>query len=169
MLKCENRKQWTIYTNNLPADCSGNIVCLLFYVLATSKVISEWASTCDSAHSWWLNSASPLGDQAASTMTQYPTLSHYPDTESQSLPYPNNAKRQANKWQVSISLVLLNWGSNPWNPHPLISQNGSGRSTHSAIRLIQWQELGRTAELIHWILSKTKVPSTRLLEKYIVF
>ena len=27
-------------------------VCLLFYVLATSKVISEQVPTCDSAHSW---------------------------------------------------------------------------------------------------------------------
>ena len=32
-------------------------VCLLFYVLATSKVISGGVSTCDSAHSWRLSSA----------------------------------------------------------------------------------------------------------------
>ena len=40
-------------------DLSGNVshrqvgvgtVCLLFYVLATSKVISGWAATCNSAH-----------------------------------------------------------------------------------------------------------------------
>ena len=29
-----------------------SLVCLLFYVLTTSKVISGWVSTCDSAHYW---------------------------------------------------------------------------------------------------------------------
>ena len=32
-------------------------VCLLFYILATSEVISGRALTCDSAHSWQLYSA----------------------------------------------------------------------------------------------------------------
>ena len=35
---------------------------LLFYILAISKAISEWVSTCDNAHSWGLNSAAPLGN-----------------------------------------------------------------------------------------------------------
>ena len=43
--------------------------CLLFCVLATYKVISGWVTTCDSAHSWWLYSVAPLGNQAASIMT----------------------------------------------------------------------------------------------------
>ena len=59
----------------------GLFVCLLFYVLATPKVISGWAPTCDSSHSWRLNSAASLGQQAAGTMTCYPTQSHYPHTE----------------------------------------------------------------------------------------
>ena len=54
---------------------------LLGYILATSKVISGWVPTCDSGHSWWLHSAAPLRNQAVSTMTWYPTQSHYPDTE----------------------------------------------------------------------------------------
>ena len=51
------------------------------YFLATSNVISGQVLTCDSAHSWRLYSAVPLGDQATSTMKCYPTQSHYPDTE----------------------------------------------------------------------------------------
>ena len=41
----------------------------------TSKVISGQVLICDSVHSW------PLGEQAASTMTWYPTQSHYHDPE----------------------------------------------------------------------------------------
>ena len=44
---------------------------LLFCVLVTSMVISRWALTCVSANSWQLYSASPLGDQMASTMISY--------------------------------------------------------------------------------------------------
>ena len=40
----------------------------------------------DSAHSWWLYSAAPLGNQATGTIIQYPTQSHYPDN-AQSSPY----------------------------------------------------------------------------------
>ena len=46
---------------------------LKFYILATSKVIPEWLVICDSAHSWRHYSAASMGDQAASTMTRYPT------------------------------------------------------------------------------------------------
>ena len=44
------------------------VVCLLFCVLETSKVISERVLTCNSVHSWWLYSAAPLGNHAI-TMT----------------------------------------------------------------------------------------------------
>ena len=44
----------------------------LFYIRATYKV---WVPTCDSAHSWRLYSAGPLGKQATNTMTWYPTQS----------------------------------------------------------------------------------------------
>ena len=47
--------------------CVCAIVCvfaclLLFYVLATSKVIAGQVATCDSAHSWQLLCNSTLGD-----------------------------------------------------------------------------------------------------------
>ena len=35
----------------------------------------------DNTHSWYLYSAVTLGDQTASTVTWYPTQSHYPGTE----------------------------------------------------------------------------------------
>ena len=49
------------------------ICLLLFYVLATSNVISWRLPTCDSANSWRLYSATPLRNQAASTMIRFPT------------------------------------------------------------------------------------------------
>ena len=47
---------------------------LVFYALATSKVISRQVPAYYRAHSWQLYSADPLGNQAADTMTWYPTL-----------------------------------------------------------------------------------------------
>ena len=54
---------------------------LLFYVVATSKVISGLLPTCDHSNSWWLCNDAPFGHQASSTMTWYATQSHYPATE----------------------------------------------------------------------------------------
>ena len=51
------------------------------YSVATSTVTSGWAMTCDSAHSWPLYSAVPLGHQATNTMNWYPIQSQYPDAE----------------------------------------------------------------------------------------
>ena len=51
------------------------------YIVETSRVISRWVLVCDSAHSWRLYSAVPLGDQAVSTRIQYPTLWDYSDAE----------------------------------------------------------------------------------------
>ena len=56
-------------------------MCLLFYILATPKVLSGQVLTCDSGQSWRLYSTSKLGDQAASSMTWYLTQSNYTDTE----------------------------------------------------------------------------------------
>ena len=69
---------WSLYTGN--SAYRPRSVCLLFYVLTTSKITSGWILTCDRAHSWW-HSAASLGHQVAGTMTCYPTHSHYPDTE----------------------------------------------------------------------------------------
>ena len=40
-----------------------------------------WVPTCDSAHSWGLNSAASQEHQIPSTMTCYPPQSHYPETD----------------------------------------------------------------------------------------
>ena len=56
----------------------------LLYVQATSKVISGWVPTCNNAHSWWLYSTVPLGNQTINTMTLYQTELHYPDTDTTS-------------------------------------------------------------------------------------
>ena len=74
---------------------------LLFYVLATSVVISGRVQTCDSAHSWQLYSAALLRDQATSTMTWYPTQSHYPDTQ-----LTSPCLRQVN-WFVAGSYIII--------------------------------------------------------------
>ena len=47
----------------------------------TSPLEREVVLTCDSAHSWLLNSDASLENQATDTMTCYPTQSHYPDTQ----------------------------------------------------------------------------------------
>ena len=61
---------------------------LLFYLLATFKVISGRVPTFDSEYSWLLYSAPSLGHQAAGTMTScYPTQSHYLHMEPTS-PFP---------------------------------------------------------------------------------
>ena len=70
---------------------------LEFYVLASSMVISWWILTFDNEHSWQFHSAVPLGNQVASTMTQYPTQSDYLGTD---IYPPSN--------QTSSHYVLLN-------------------------------------------------------------
>ena len=88
---------------------------LEFYVLATSNVISGWVPTFDSAHSWRLYSAVPLGNQATSIMTRYPAQPCYPTVTS---PCPilltPSAKLGSNKYQ--FSLFYLGWGLNSRSP-----------------------------------------------------
>ena len=97
-------------------------------------MISGWAPTCDSAYSWRLYSAAPLGDQTISTMTWHLTVVtlswHWAN---QSFPCPNNAQCLARGWQVCI---LKSWFDSirvcevriPWSP-----KIGDGCSTYSAI------------------------------------
>ena len=59
---------------------------LEFYILATPRVISGWLPTCDSAQSWPLYSAAPLGNQAASTMTSIIFISHRFDSTGKQTP-----------------------------------------------------------------------------------
>ena len=96
-IKLQNTNRSTMWPPKL-------FVCLLvFYVIATSKIMSRWVPICDSAHSWRLYSAASLGHQATGTMTCYPTQSHYLVNET----YPNNDECHARKWQVSILNYLL--------------------------------------------------------------
>ena len=44
------------------------LACLLFNILATSKVMSERVPTCDRSRSWQFRSHAPLGNQATNTM-----------------------------------------------------------------------------------------------------
>ena len=70
------------------------------------------------AHSWWLNSAAPLGNQAVITMTWFPTQSHYPDTEPSSncpIVMPSTGLG-SDKYQFDKSLVWLDRGLNPRSP-----------------------------------------------------
>ena len=76
---------------------------LELYILTTSKVISGWVPTCDSAHLWRLYNTALPENQAAGTMTWYAsdTLSWH--WANQSLPYHNNAepvKYHFYKWLV---------------------------------------------------------------------
>ena len=82
--ECENNRCLYLDTEMLDMNIAGlfsSFVLLLFYVLATYKVISWRVPTCNSVHSWWLYSAVPLRTQAVSTMIWYPIESHYFDTE----------------------------------------------------------------------------------------
>ena len=88
---------------------------LLFYILATSKVISRQILTFNSAPSWWLYSVASLGSQTASTMSWSHLVTLPRHWANQYLPYLNNAEHLARKWQVSIfkSLFCLDWGFEP--------------------------------------------------------
>ena len=49
-------ENWTLF------DTRSGVCFLLFYILATDKVISRLTPTCASAHSWWLHGAAALGN-----------------------------------------------------------------------------------------------------------
>ena len=69
--------------------CPGNNIHLeVDDWLLESKIISGYVPTCARLYSWELYSAAPVGDQVTSTMSTYPTPSHYPDTELTS-PFPS--------------------------------------------------------------------------------
>ena len=108
--------------------CFCSVFCGFFFnVLATSKIKSRCVPTYDSVHSWLLYSAVPLGGQATSSMTWYPTQPHFTDTEP-TCPRPIlimlNAWLRSDKYRFeshrfnSTSVRTLD----VWNP--LVSQNG---------------------------------------------
>ena len=85
-------------------------------------IISERVLTCDSAHSWQLYSAVPLGNRAMSTMAWYLTQSHYHDTEETS-PCPvlimPSTWLVGDKYQFYASLVWLDRVFEPTNSRML--------------------------------------------------
>ena len=73
--------------------CHSLFVSMLFYVLTTSKILSELRPICDSGHLRWLYSAALLGDtwpEHHDPISDTFTLSWY-STEH----YPINVERQA--------------------------------------------------------------------------
>ena len=111
--------------------------------------------TSDSAHSWWLHSAAPLGDQATNTMTWYHTQPQYSDTEPTSPIVVMAIAWLDRKWQVSLVklLVWLDQVSNPWVWMLWFPQTGDGHSTHSAIPYgaqRQWRCLHKDSKVWHW-------------------
>ena len=78
-------------------------------ILATSNFISGHVATWDSVHWWWLYRVVNL-ESKHNTITRYPTLSHYPDTEVTS-PCPIllmlRARLGSNKYQFDV--IGLTW------------------------------------------------------------
>ena len=88
--------------------------------------------TCESVHSWRLYSAAPLVNQAVSTMTCYPTQSHYPVTEPTN-PCPilimPSTWLGRDKYKFDKSLIRLDHGfmiSRARNPCPIASATAPG-------------------------------------------
>ena len=138
--------------------CKKVHVYLLFYILATSNVISGWVLTCSSAHSWRLYSAVPLGNQAARTMIWYPPQSHYPDTWTKySLPYPNNTKRLARK-PINIKVFCL---AGPGFEHVRFGFPDLPKREEDALlirpsRLVTCRLRIKNAVYLHWTLCRVK-------------
>ena len=138
-------------------------------LMVTCKIISGWVprlvTVCTHGD---LYRAAPLGAQVNRTMNHSVTLScHWAD---QSLPYPNNVKCLARKWQVSIILKSLFWfnqGSKPWSSQSPISHNGRRRvlnnsyfQNHSFSQFPVWwiisgkSERSKTQQFGLWVFSK---------------
>ena len=94
-INVSNRSAVQVDSLHWPFRLGLFVYLLLFYILATSKVISGQVLTYNSAHSWWLYSAASLENQGTNTMTWHPTQSHYPDSE------PTNA--------CPILIMLSTW------------------------------------------------------------
>ena len=119
-------------------------VCLLFYILATSKVITGHIPTCwyVCAHSWLFYSAASLEHQTAGTMTCYRTQSHNADTELTS-PCPILTMLSARLWSDRYQLQSRQFDSTRFRTCELRTQThdlripqsprmGGGRSIHLA-------------------------------------
>ena len=127
--KCSYLAFHHFIAGELMASCIGVSwgrwqVCSLFYVLATSKIISGQVPTGDSAYPWWLYSDALVGDQLSH---QHHELTHDPDTEPPS-PCPMLITPSTwlgrDKYEFGRSLIWFDCSSNPWGLNPLTFQNG---------------------------------------------
>ena len=119
------------------------IVCLLLLcILETFKVISKRVPTCDSVHAWWLYNAASVEHQTTSTMTCYPTQSHYHDLEPTSL-YPilimlntrlgSDTYQLWSRWFDSTRFRTRGLCTQPGDLQiPQSPRTGGGGPTHSA-------------------------------------
>ena len=112
---------------------------------------SGWVPTCDSAHSWRLYGAAPLGDQAVSTITWYPIQSQYPDTEPTS-PCPILVKPDAwlrsNKYKLlshwfDSTMVWIHW----FESHDLPKPKTNKPTTYNDIGVFAYLSLTHLAIL----------------------
>ena len=58
-----------------------NLVLVCWCFTSWQHLMSNQEWYCLTAHTWWLDKAAPVRDQAADTMTQFPSQTYYPDTE----------------------------------------------------------------------------------------
>ena len=109
---------------------------LEFHVLASSKVISGRALTCDRVQPY---SAAPLRNQATYTMPQYPNQSHYHDTE---LTSPGSSLLKTN--------ARLGSNKNNYfkpNSHSPAREHPARNTSHENTALYR---LGRRAQCLLW-------------------
>ena len=121
--------------------CLFMVALFLFHVLSTSKVISGWVSTCKGTQSWQRYSPAPLGNQATSTMTWYPTQWHWTDTEPTShfpiLIMPSN-RLESDEYQFQSHWFDL---TRVWTHNLLLDRSlktGGWRSAHSDTLTGHW-------------------------------
>ena len=99
-------------------------VCLVLYVLVTSRFVWEWAPTCHSMRSLWLYIVASLGNQIADTrpISHSLTLSRYCTNQSQSFLLMPSVKPSSDKYNFGKLLVWFDWDSNP----QLLSRDQTG-------------------------------------------
>ena len=151
---------------------------LLFYILATTKVISRRVPTCDSAfHSDFI----VLPNCETRPPAPWPDI-HIIVTLSwcwpnQPLLYPNNAECLTGKQQVSIikSLVWFDQGSNPWGSDSPISQSGRwmlysfGQPIWSGVRKGEGSNLQPLSHIgLDWVAKWVERPSPILVNLNLV-
>ena len=110
----------------------------------THHITIPYNRKSDDQITWWLYSAARLGYQATTTMIQYPTQSHYPDTEL-TRPCPIllmlRAMLGTEKYQFCNSLFWLDWEIILPMSHmgaPYSTDSGNFLKVHPSMRYRLW-------------------------------